>query len=142
MRKQWGLTEKILTGEKTIESRWYKTKHRPWGEIAAGDTVYFKNSGEPVTLKTEVEKVIQYADLTPERVKEILSRYGKADGIEAAKTEEFFGRFQDKKYALLIFLRSPVSVPPFEIDKTGFGAMAAWLTVRDIGAIRKRDLAV
>lgn len=25
MRKSWGLTDKILSGQKKIESRWYKT---------------------------------------------------------------------------------------------------------------------
>jgi len=58
MRKSWGLLPKILTGEKTIESRWYKNKCSPWGKIKRGDVVYFKNSGEPVTIKAEVSKII------------------------------------------------------------------------------------
>lgn len=137
MRKAWGLLEKILTGDKTIESRWYKTKQKPWGTIFAGDIVYFKNSGEPVTVKTEVEKVIQFADLTPEKVRGILAEYGKDDGIEEAKAPEFFERFKDKKYCLLMYLKNPTRVTPFDIDKAGFGAMAAWLTVRDIDEVKK-----
>jgi len=39
MRKGWGLTGKILTGEKTIESRWYMNRYRPWGAMAAWLTV-------------------------------------------------------------------------------------------------------
>ena len=30
MKKEWKLTEKIITGEKRIESRWYKDKYPPW----------------------------------------------------------------------------------------------------------------
>ena len=58
MKKSWKLTEKILTGEKKIESRWYKAKYAPWGRIKAGEVVYFKDSGEPVTIKTEVARVV------------------------------------------------------------------------------------
>jgi hypothetical protein len=37
----------------------------------------------------------------------------------------------------LIFLSNPVAVVPFDIDKTGFGNMAAWITVEDINKIKK-----
>jgi len=32
MKKSWKLTEKILSGEEKIESRWYKSKYSPRGE--------------------------------------------------------------------------------------------------------------
>jgi len=67
MKKSWKLTQKILSCEKKIESRWYKAKCAPWDRIKKGETVYFKNSGEPVTIRTEVDKVVQFADLTPAR---------------------------------------------------------------------------
>ena len=56
MKKSWKLTEKILSGEKKIESRWYKSKYPPWGKIKKGDIIYFKDSGEPVSIKAKVEK--------------------------------------------------------------------------------------
>lgn len=136
MKKSWGLTDKILHGQKTIESRWYSVRCQPWGRIKKDETVYFKNSGEPVKIKAEVSKVVQFADLTPRRVKEILDKYGGDDGIEPEKASGFFERFKDKKYCVLIFLKSPVGVEPFEIDKTGFGAMSAWLTVASVSKIR------
>ena len=137
MRKSWGLTDKILNGRKKIESRWYSVKYRPWDRIKAGETVYFKDSGEPVRIKTEVSKVMQFADLTPKKVKEILDEYGRDDGIEEEKIPEFFERFKNKNYCLLIFLKNPVEIKPFEIDKTGFGAMSSWITIDDISKIRK-----
>jgi hypothetical protein len=82
MKKSWGLTQKILTGEKSIESRWYKTRCVPWGKIKAREFVYFKDSGEPVTIRAEVEKVMQFSGLNPGKVREILEKYGKADGLE------------------------------------------------------------
>ncbi|MBI1972386.1 ASCH domain-containing protein, partial [Candidatus Woesearchaeota archaeon] len=38
LKKKW--LEKILSGEKTIESRWYKQKITPYQKIAKGDTAY------------------------------------------------------------------------------------------------------
>ena len=137
MRKSWGLTQKILNGQKKIESRWYSVKYKPWDSIKEGEKIYFKNSGEPVKLKAEVNKVMQFANLTPQKVKEILDEYGNDDGLEKDKIPDFFERFKDKKYCMLIFLKNPQEIKPFEINKTGFGAMSAWITVDSISRIKK-----
>jgi len=136
MRKSWGLLPKILTGEKTIESRWYKNKYSPWDKINKGDIVYFKNSGEPVTVKTEVFDILQYAGLKPERVREILQEYGAKNGLSINEIDKYYEMFKEKNYCLLIFLKNPEKIEPFEIDKSGFGAMSAWITVDDISQIR------
>jgi ASC-1-like (ASCH) protein len=136
MRKSWGLTQKILSGQKKIESRWYKAKYPPWDKIKPGEIVYFKDSGEPVTLKAEVDKVVQLSDFTSNKVKEILNEYGEDLGIEKEKIPEFFEIFKDKKYCILIFLKNPQKIEPFEIDKTRFGMMAAWICVDNINRIK------
>lgn len=105
MRKSWHLTEKILTGKKKIESRWYKTKYPPWDRIKAGETVYFKDSGEPVKIRAEVDKVIQLDSLDQEKVRKILDEYGSDDGIEREEISRFFEMFKDKLYCILIFLK-------------------------------------
>lgn len=137
MKKSWGLTQKILNGQKKVESRWYSVKYRPWGSIKEGETIYFKDAGEPVKIKAEVSKVMQFTDLNPNRAKEILDEYGKDDGIEKEKIPEFFERFKDKKYCMLIFLKNPQEIKPFKIDKTGFGAMSAWIITDNISKIKK-----
>ncbi|MFA6436750.1 MAG: ASCH domain-containing protein [Candidatus Paceibacterota bacterium] len=137
MRKSWGLTDKILSGQKKIESRWYSVKYKPWNNIKKRETIYFKDSGEPVNIKAEVSDVVQFSDLTPKKVKEILDEYGKEDGIEKEKIPEFFERFKNKKYCMLIFLKNSQEIKPFEIDKTGLGAMSAWITIDDISRIKK-----
>jgi ASC-1-like (ASCH) protein len=138
MKKSWGLTEKILTGRKKIESRWYIAKRKPWDSIKTGETVYFKDSGDPVSLKAEVAKVLQFSDLTPDKVRQLLARHGKDDGIEKEDINEFFNKFKNKKYCMLIFLKNPVGIKPFKINKTGFGMMAAWLTVGSIKQIQSK----
>jgi ASC-1-like (ASCH) protein len=131
MKKSWGLAEKILKGEKKIESRWYTTKRAPWDNIKKGETVYFKDSGCPVSLKTRVSRVLQFSDLNPTKVREILNKYGKPDGIEK-EIDYFFDRFKNKKYCILVFLESPKKVKPFLINKSGFGNMSAWISVKSI----------
>lgn len=137
MRKEWGFLPKVITGEKRVESRWLKTKRAPWNRIRAGDAVYFKNSGEPVRSKVIVDKVLQYADLTPNRIRDILRSYGEKIGIEQDRLPFFLDSVQDKRYCVLIFLKDPAEVPPFNIEKSGFGMMAAWLTFPSIVAITK-----
>ena len=137
MKKSWGLIPKIVSGKKTIESRWYLNKSAPWNKITKGDSLYFKNSGEPIKLKTKITKVIQFSNLTQKRVKEILNKYGDDDGIELEKIEEFFERFKNKKYCVLIFVTKPTFIRPFDINKSGFGSMSAWITVPNISKIKK-----
>lgn len=138
MRKSWGLLPKILTGEKTIESRWYKNRYSPWDRIKKGDVIYFKDSGAPATVKAEVLNVVQYSGLTPIKVKRILNKYGIKDGLGINEIDKYYQMFKDKKYCLLVFLKNPRKVKPFNINKSGFGNMAAWITVNDISQIKSK----
>lgn len=163
MKKSWHLLPKILTGEKTIESRWYKTRSEAWGKVKAGDTIYFKDSGEPVNLKAGVVKVLEFENLTPQKVKKVLKRYGEKPnklgfspvlrkqkfslsgraGLrinrDDVSLEHFYQLVKNKKYCVLIFLKNPRKVKLFNIDKKGFGAPRAWLTVKDINHIKTSD---
>lgn len=127
----------ILSGEKTIESRWYMNRSSPWRRISAGDRVYFKDSGEPVTAVANVSKVLTFENLTPHCIHDILVKYGKKDGIEKDEIPDYVDFLKDKKYCILVFLSNARAVKPFEINKRGFGAMAAWLTVPHIDALRR-----
>jgi len=138
MKKSWRLLEKILSGEKTCESRWYKFRRPPWNMVKSGDTIWFKNSGEPVTVKAQVTKVLQFANLTPEKTKMILNKYGKNDlGLDSDFPDDLWRYFENKNYCVLVFFDRVEKIIPFDIDKSGFGAMAAWLCVGDIESIKK-----
>lgn len=139
MKRSWGMTEKILSGEKTIESRWYKSRRPPWNRIKAGDTVYFKDSREPVTVRAEVTKVMQFQNLDPQRVREILHTYGNLDGIRKADIPRFFALFRDKKYCILVFLKGTRKISPFNVDKKGFGVMSSWISVKSVSQISIKD---
>ncbi len=136
MRKSWGLIPKILDGRKKIESRWGINKCSPWGKVKVGDTVYFKNSGEPVTVVAEVSKVQEFENLNPKKVREVLEKYGGDDGISISGLEETIKWARKKHYCTLIYLKNPRKIKPFNIDKTGHGAGAAWICVNDIDKIK------
>lgn len=136
MNKRWKLIPKILDRTKTIESRWYKAKIAPWDRIKPGDTVYFKNSGEPVTARAKVEKILQFSDLTQEKVSEIYRLYGKEIGADNDEIEAYIVDKKGKRYCILVFLKEVQEVVPFDINKKGFGISSAWMTVEDIEAIK------
>lgn len=136
MRKSWKLTGKILTGQKKIESRWYHNRYPPWNKIKAGDNVYFKDSGEPITIVSEVEKVLQFSDLDKDKVREIIDEYGGEDGIAMEDKEKFFERFKDKKYCILVFLANSKRIKPFEINKNGYGMLAAWIVIDNVNKLK------
>jgi hypothetical protein len=137
MKKSWGLIPKILNGEKTIESRWYMNKSAPWDRVRKGEAVYFKNAGEPVIARAEISRIIQYSDLTANKVGEILHNYGRADGLGIDSIPTFIELFKNKRYCILVFLRNAQRVEPFKINKKGFGIGSAWLTVKSVENLRR-----
>lgn len=139
MKKSWGLIPKILDGTKTAESRWYKNKTIPWNRIRSGDNLYFKNSGEPVTIKAQITKAIQYEIANNKEALKILKKHAKKDlGIKDVPPE-ILKYIKDKKYAIIIFFDQVEEINPFNINKTGFGAMAAWITINSINEVKKHD---
>lgn len=134
MNKSWQLIPKILSGEKTIESRWYQTRRVPWNKIQDGDRVYFKNSSEAITAEAQVTKVLQFELNNKQDIQNILDKYGKKICLVNTNIDAW-----DKlpKYCILIFLSKPKQITkPFQIDKTGFGSATAWLTLININTIK------
>ncbi|RJR27200.1 hypothetical protein C4561_02815 [candidate division WWE3 bacterium] len=128
----------ILIGSKTIESRWYVNKIIPWNKIQKGESVYFKESGCPVTVSATVEGVLQFDSLTPDLIEKLIEKYGKRIAPNSNLAGfKMWGRKQVKKrYCILVFLKNVKKIESFNINKKGFGNSAAWLTVNDINEIR------
>ena len=135
MKKSWGLIDKILSGEKTIESRWYKAKYSPWNKISDGDTVYFKNAGEPVIAQAQVAKVLQFSHYTDEELIGILSEYS-ANICFFYDAESVLNWAKDRRYVILIFIKGARKVKPFLVSKKGFGSACAWMTIEHINTIK------
>lgn len=132
LSKESKLLAKILSGEKNIESRWYKFKKTPYGNISAGDQIYFKESGEPVTAKAQASKVMFFDVLDEEKIKGLLEDYGPQLGVSSSYVE----KVKNKNFCALIFLKKVQRIEPFKINKKGYGLMAAWITIKDISKIK------
>jgi ASC-1-like (ASCH) protein len=122
----------LQSGEKTIESRWYKTKRIPYRKIKKGEVIYFKKSGQKVSLKAKVSKVLFFDELDENKIKHILDTYGKEIKIKDTNIESYKGL----KYCTLVFIENLEKIEPFSIDKTGFGNMSAWIRVDSINQIK------
>ena len=135
MRKSWDLTAKILSGEKTIETRWYKNKSAPWDKIKPRRYNFFQRLGLPRHNQGDRIKSRTISNLTDEKIQQLLSRYSAKDlgttNIPGEINYYVFG----KKYCVIIHLMNPTKVRPFNISKKGFGAMAAWIIVDKIQRI-------
>jgi ASC-1-like (ASCH) protein len=130
MKKSWGLIPKIISGQKTIESRWYQTRRAPWNEISEGDVVYFKNSGEAITARAEVARVKRFEMRSLADSRMILKRFGKQ--ICAVDTNPATWPRQPR-YCILIFLKNPSLLrKPFRVSKKGFGSATAWLVMKKV----------
>ena len=94
------LAQKILTGEKSIESRFSKAKIAPFGAISSGDLVYIKPTGKEIIGQFKVKRVVFYDGLTQDDLKEIKDKYGK----QIAADDKFWEEKKDCKYGTLIFI--------------------------------------
>lgn len=134
MNPKLGSIEKILSGEKSIESRWSKNKIAPWNKIHTNDIAYFKYSGQPVIAKANVAKVIQFDHLSSDKFEHIVEKFGRAICLQNTEYDPWY---QAKNYVTLIFLKEPHQIEPFQINKSGFGSGCAWLCVNNLEKIRK-----
>jgi len=137
MKKSWKLIDKIVSGEKTIESRWYQNRRDPYHKIKSGDVVYFKDSGEPVTAKADVERVLEFSDLTPQKVDYILKKYGKRIWVNYHK--DLYKNYEGKNYCILVFMKNMKYIKSFNINKKGYGNASAWLCVDNISRIKLKN---
>ncbi len=83
----------------------------------------------PVIAKATVSKVLQFDNLNPIKIKEILNKWPLVT----------YNWAKNKRYCTLIFLKNPHKIPPFKIDESGFGTGAAWMCVKDISRIWSLD---
>jgi hypothetical protein len=127
---------KILDHQKTIESRWYVNKIAPFNVIKIGETIYLKNTGEPITAKVRVKNIIQYEDLNQHKIKELIRLYGAQIAPECSDKDWLIWITSEqtakKRYCILIELCNPQAIKPFNINKKGFGTACAWMCVKDI----------
>lgn len=114
----------VLSGEKTIESRWSMVKVAPYKKVSVGDKILLKETCKDVTATANVKKV-QFYELTPEIVEDIRIKYGKQIGTD--KFEDWKSTLQ-KKYCTLIWLDEVTPVTPIKVKRSNG---AGWIVLKD-----------
>lgn len=132
MTPSWKMIPKILAGEKSIESRWYQTRRAPWGKVKEGDRIFFKDSGKMVTAVASVSRVWEFEIESMKEAQDIVEKYGKKICL-ANRDVKTWGKVP--RYCVLMELEKPESIQPFAVDKRGFGAGVAWMSVENIEQI-------
>ena len=123
------MLEKILSGEKTIHSRWFVREPARYPRVDPGEIIYFKDSRErDIYTKATAIDMVEFDYLTRGVMRDIIEKYGKQICID----QSYLPKLEGKNYCTLIFLADAQKIKPFCIDKKGFGRSTAWICVDDI----------
>ena len=114
----------VLSGEKTIESRWSMNKIAPYNKVNIGDEILLKLTGQLVTATAEV-KDFKYFELTPEIAEDIRLKYGREIGIDKF---ENWDETRQKKYLTLIWLEDVTIIKPLRVPRSNG---SGWIILKD-----------
>lgn len=90
----------ILMGLKTIESRFTRTRRVPFGQVSAGERIYFVARRAGLIVTAVAERVESFEGLTPARLEAIAREHGAAIGA----TEAYWTAKRGCRYGTLIWL--------------------------------------
>ena len=112
----------VLSGKKTIESRFSKKRCAPYGEIGDGDIILIKEVAGPICGVALARRTWCY-DLVTEPIERIKDRFGH--GLCA--DEAFWSSRADALYATLIELDATAAIGPVRCDKRD---RRGWVSLR------------
>lgn len=112
----------VLSGRKTVESRFSRNRCAPYGEIGDGDVILIKEVAGPIRGVALARRTWCY-DLVTEPIARIKDRFGA--GICA--DDEFWASRADALYATLIELYAAAPIAPVRCDKRD---RRGWVSLR------------
>lgn len=116
----------ILTGKKTIESRFSVNRISPFGKVSKGDLVLLKKAGGAVVGLFIAGDVIFYSRLNTKKLAEIENNFAKQ--ICSEVNPNFWENRKESKFATLIYISQFIEVEPFRINKSD---RTAWSIVQN-----------
>ncbi|MDO8498689.1 MAG: ASCH domain-containing protein [bacterium] len=121
--------EAILSGKKTVETRFSKHKISPFGVINARDLVFMKPPGGEIVGQFRVKKVFSFEGLTPKDIEKIFSDYGKEISVGDKLEDEAYEKLkQGSFYGTLIFISESerLITSPIKIKKSD---LRGWMVI-------------
>lgn len=114
--------DKIISKDKTIESRFSKPRIAPFQRVQKGDVIFLKQAAGPLLAITLVSEVRFFGPLEEGEIENIFEEY--RDGL--ALEQDFTETKLDSKYGTLIFLSSVTAIQPIPVAKTD---RRAWIVL-------------
>ena len=108
----------ILDGRKTIESRFYQTKHKWFAQVSAGDILLLKASSGPVMATAIIAAVKLFNNLTPQQIKELKSKYNQ----QICGDEQYWQEKMNARFGILCWLKDVRRITPRFITKADWRA--------------------
>lgn len=101
----------LLSGEKTVESRWSMHKIAPYNKVSVGDVLYLKETGKNVKYKCLVSDV-KFFELDKEKVDFIKEKYNKYIRIKD------FSECYKKNYCTLIWVSNIETIKEMKVKRS------------------------
>jgi len=122
----------ILAGRKTIESRFIKTRHSPFGRIAAGDRLFLKVSSGPVCATAVVAAAEIFENLTPKQIAAIKEKYNR----QICGSDEYWHSIADCRFGILAWLKDVRNIKPVYIDKKDWRGWVVLTNKENFGLLK------
>lgn len=105
----------LMSGIKTIESRFSINKCSPYNKVKTNDIVFIKETGKPICAYCNVKDVKYYSKENNNLDLKLLEKeYSKEI---CAFNDNFWLDRRNKSYATLLWISKPKTITPFCIDK-------------------------
>jgi ASC-1-like (ASCH) protein len=124
--------EAILQGQKTIESRFTRSKRHFFGRVLPDDKLFLKLSSGPVCATATVAAAKHFENLTGRRILEIKQQYN--DHIKG--TDEYWRSKMGCGFGLLVWLKDVEPVEPVRISKKDWRAWVVLTPREDFGLLK------
>lgn len=95
----------IISGDKTIETRFSRKKIAPFGTVSIGDIVYMKPPGEELAGQFAVTKVISLEGIEEKDWQWIREEFGEKISFgSVAEMKNYFQEHEGAKYATILYI--------------------------------------
>ncbi len=117
--------DRILTGRKTTESRFGRSRMPPFKKIRPGDVILFKLSSGPIRALARTSEAQFFGPMHSGEAEQLMEKYRDVLCLEDC----FVTQKRDSTYATLIHLSDVLSIPPITVTKSD---RRPWVVLRDI----------
>lgn len=123
----------ILSGNKTVESRFTHSRKEPFGRVAEGDRIFLKQSSGPVCAISTIGWVETFESLTPAEIRAIKKEYNHLILGE----DSYWREKSNCRFGVLVAVKEVEKIEPFSIDKKDWRAWVVLKEGKDFGLLNK-----